>query len=356
MKILVRYLAKSVISATALTTVIVTALLFIMTLLGEFKNVGEGDFGFAAAIVFVLFRMPNELYQFSPMLILLGCIIALSILSSHRELAVMRASGFSMQRIIGSVVGAAFAIIISISLVGELTGPTLSHHAEVHKENLQNAGQSVVTAAGVWMHVDNNFIHINRVVGKALLEGVTRYQFDRDHRMQAAYYAKTMTQDDGRWLMHDAVKTSFKTNRTKSESFEELAWNLNFNSNLLNAGMVKPAEMTLPRLIKYSAYLEENGLQSSQYRFEFWSRLFTPLASLVMIFLAIPFVLSVFRQAALGLRLMAGVITGFAFFIVNAFLGQLCIVYQVPPFMAALIPIVIFAVIGVFMAKNLLRT
>jgi lipopolysaccharide export system permease protein len=119
---------------------------------------------------------------------------------------------------------------------------------------------------------------------------------------------------------------------------------------------VEPDEMTLPRLVSFADYLKENGLQSSQYRFEFWERLLTPLASLVMIFLAIPFVLGAFSQSALGWRLMLGVMAGFVFFIMNAFLAQLCIVYQVPPLLAAFIPILIFAFLGLFMAKSLMTT
>lgn len=356
LSILERYLAKSVISATIVSAVVITAVLFIMTLLGEFKSLGQGDYGFGAAIIYTLLRMPNELYQFSPMLLLLGSIIGLSLLSSHRELAVMQASGFSIRHIIFSVLGAALLMIFFISLAGEITGPELSHRAEVHKDNLQNAGQAVATSSGVWLHVDDNFVHIERVIGNQMLEGVTRYKFDSEHRLLASYYAKTMTLENDAWVMHDAVKTTFLTNRTMSESQPVMNWDLKFNSHLLNTGMVDPNEMSLSKLNKFSRYLEKNGLRSSQYRFEFWERVFTPLASLVMIFLAIPFVLGAFRQAAMGWRLMAAIITGFVFFILNAFLGQLCIVYQIPPSMAALLPIAVFAVIGIILAKNMLTT
>jgi lipopolysaccharide export system permease protein len=208
----------------------------------------------------------------------------------------------------------------------------------------------------VWLHVDDNFVHVEHVIGTQLLEGVTRYKFDSEHRLLASYYAKSMTYENDQWMMHDAVKTTFLTNRTMSEAQPDMLWDLKFNAHLLNTGMIEPNEMSLSKLKKFARYLEQNGLRSSQYRFEFWERVFTPLASLVMIFLAIPFVLGAFRQAAMGWRLMAGVITGFVFFILNAFLGQLCIVYQIPPSMAALLPIAVFAVIGILLAKNMLKT
>lgn len=356
LKILERYLARTIIAATGMTALVIAAVLFIMALLGEFKSF-DNDYGFTAALFYVILRMPNDMYQFSPMLILLGSIIALSLLMTHRELAVMRASGFSMSRIIYSVFGAALLMICCISVVGELIGPELSHHAEVQKDNLQNAGQVVVTTEGLWMHVDDNFIHVQRVIGQDLLEGVTRYKFDSEHRLMASYYAKSMTRDDNaQWVMHHVVKTTFLANRTMSEAFPDLNWDLSFNNHLLNSGMADPSELTLPKLVRLSSYLEENGIQSSQYRYEFWSRIFMPLASLVMIFLAIPFVLGALRNAAMGFRLIVGLIAGAAFFIMNSFLGQLCIVYQIPPLFAALTPIIVFAVFGLFLAKTVITT
>lgn len=356
LKILERYLMKTVMSATLVTTAAITAVLFVMTLLGEFRDLGEGDYGLLAVFTYALMRMPNALYQFSPMLMLLGSIIGLSLLAMSRELNVMRASGFSVKRIISSVFLAALIMIAAFTIIGEVYGPGLNHRAVMRKDNLQNAGQAVVTTSGVWLHVNNHFIHIEHVIGKHLLEGVTQYLFDNDHRLLASYYAKSVRNVDGEWVMHDVVKTSFHANRTMSDKYSELKWDMKFNKNLLNTGMQEPEEMSLPKLAKYSRYLEQNGLQSSQYRFEFWQRLLTPLSALMMIFLAVPFVLGSFERMPMGFRLMIGVLTGFAFFILNAFFGQLCMVYQVPAFFAAVIPLIVFGVIGLFMAKNLIMT
>ncbi len=100
--------------------------------------------------------------------------MGLRMLSSTREIAVMRASGFSIRNIIYSVMAAALIWILSASLIGEVIAPGLSYKAEVRKENAKNAGQAVVTAAGIWFHIDNKFIHVQSVVGRSLLNGVTR--------------------------------------------------------------------------------------------------------------------------------------------------------------------------------------
>lgn len=353
-KILQRYIIKTILAATGLATLLITGVLFLMTLLSEFKNIGEGDYSIGQALFYVFLRLPNQLYQFSPMLILLGSIMGLSALSAHRELSVMRAAGFSIKQIIRSVTLAAMILIFLMMLVGEWAAPHLSSRAEIRKENLQNAGQAVVTAAGVWFHVENNFIHVQHVVGRQLLEGVTRYQFDAAHHLEVAYYAKKLTYKNNHWLMSDVVKTTFYKDRTHSESMPTAGWNLPLNANLLNVGLVEASEMSLPRLNKFASYLEENGLSSSEYRYQFWQRIFQPLASLVMMLLAIPFVLGAFSTATLGWRVMVGLMAGFAFFISNAFLGEICIVYQVPPVLAAGLPVMLFALLGLVMSRHLI--
>lgn len=353
--ILQRYIIKSIFLATLLITTVFIGIMGMLALLGELKDVGAGDYTIAQAILYVLMRLPNELYQLSPVLILLGCVVGLSVLSSSRELSVMRTSGFSIKQMIGGVFAAALMFIILISYIGEWVAPRLSYKAEVRKENAQSAGQAVITASGVWFHVDNNFIHVRRVVNRQLLEDVTLYKFDKGRHLKEAYFAKTLSLQDNHWVMNDAVKTAFYDDRTKSEKLAHIDWNIQFNTNLLNVGLVDPNEMTLPKLAKFSNYLEENGLQASEYRYEFWQRVFKPLSALLMIFLAVPFVLGAFRNSSLGWRLLAGIMTGFGFFILNALLGQLCVVYQVPALFAATLPLILFGCIGFYLSRQLIR-
>lgn len=43
----------------------------------------------------------------------------------------------------------------------------------------------------------------------------------------------------------------------------------------------------------------------------------------------------------MGLRILTGVIIGFAFYMLNQFLGPFAMVYQIPPVIAALMPTVL---------------
>ncbi len=346
MKMLDRYIAKTVMAATMLVLLATTGLTFIITLLEELKDVGSGDYGIIQALFHVILEMPHSLYQFFPMIMLLGGVLGLGMLSTHQELIVMRTAGVSTHRITRAVFAAAFVVILIATGVGEWLSPLGNHFASVRKQSEQNGGQAVATLSGVWMHEGNNFLNIRRVVGLHHLEDVTRYQFNANHQLLAAYYIKSLDLVHGKWVLHDVVKTSFAHNQTETQTMAKASWDLALNPNLLNVGVIEPAEMSLATLHEYARHLTQSGLQASDFQFEFWKRVFQPLTTLVMILLALPFVMRSSRSVTTGWRILFGVALGFGFYILNAFLGQFSVVFQLSPFVAAIFPTVFFGVIG----------
>jgi lipopolysaccharide export system permease protein len=346
MNILDRYVAKTVILASAMVIFAVLGLAFFIDLLGELRDIGTGDYNFFQALIHVALTLPHDIYQFIPMLLLLGGVLGLGMLSAHHELVVMRTSGLSVKQVIHAVMMAAVVLIIASTLIGELLAPKGMYLADKRKNSAENSGQAVATASGVWIHEGNNFLHIDRVVARSHLEGVKRYEFDEQHHLLAAYYAKTLDFESGKWQFNDLVKTLFKDDETRSYQVLTGVWNLKMNPNLLSVGMVEPEQLSLPKLSTYSRYLVQNGLQANRFQFEFWKRLFQPLTTLVMILLAVPFVFGSPRSTTMGLRTLFAVMIGFTFYMFNAFLGQFSVVFQVSPFIAALFPTLIFALVG----------
>ena len=82
--LLERYIAKSIILTTLLIILVIASILLLILLLGELKSIGEGDYDLLQVFFYVFLRLPSEIYQFSPIFLLLGAIIGLNLLSSHR--------------------------------------------------------------------------------------------------------------------------------------------------------------------------------------------------------------------------------------------------------------------------------
>lgn len=346
MKIIQRYIAKHVMMSTALVFVVVLILSFIINLLGELRDIGTGEYGFGQAVLHVIFMQPHTLYQLFPMLILLGGVLGLGILASGHELIVMRASGLSVKQITAAVIVAAVLLIILATLAGELIAPRANFLADQRKSSAQTNGQAVATTSGVWIHEGNNFLHIEHVLDRDHLEGVTRYEFNDKHQLMAAYYAKSLHFSNHQWILQDLIKTTVNNDKTVSQQFPVAMWNLKLTPNYLAVGLIQPEAMTLRKLADYSYYLRQNHLQSSSYQLELWKRIVQPLTTLVMILLAIPFVFTAPRSMSAGKRILFAIFIGFIFYIINAFVGQFSIVFQFPPVTAALIPTVLFAAVG----------
>ncbi len=346
MKILQRYIIKSVMASTALIFSIVMALTFVMGMLRELHSIGEGDYGLWQVILHELFMLPHDIYQFFPMLVLLGGVLGLGALIASHELTVMRAAGVSMKRIIISVVCAALLLIVIATMMGELIAPRANFIAEKQKSIAQTVGQTVVTTSGIWVHEGNDFIHIDRVIGRHQLQGVTRYEFDDNHRMLATYFAKSLDFNKGQWIAHDLNKTIIGQEKTESQQQDIAEWNLKLTPSLLSVGMIEADSMSLPKLNQYSRYLFENRLESSAFRLAFWQRIFQPLTTLVMLLLAIPFVFVAPRSTTMSKRILLAVVLSFIFYVLNAFFGEFSIVYRFPPLLAALLPTLLFIVGG----------
>jgi lipopolysaccharide export system permease protein len=346
MSILQRYIAKNVILSTLMVLIVVTALCFIIGMLRELHDLGEGDYGFLQIVVHEILLLPHAIYQFFPMLVLLGGVVGLGILASSHELMVMRAAGVSVQRIVLSVIYAAFILIVAATLLGEVVAPRANLMAGKYKSLAETLGQAVVTMSGVWIHEGNNFIHIDRVVGKHHLKGVTRYEFDNAHRLLASYHANSLEFENGRWVAYDLAKTTIQENKTITQESPVATWELKLTPNLLNVGLVDAEAMSLQKLAEYSRYLQQNRLQAGVFQLEFWQRIFQPFTTLVMILLAVPFVFAAPRSVSMGRRILFAIIMGFIFYILNAFFGQFSIVFQFPPMIAALLPTFIFAIAG----------
>jgi lipopolysaccharide export system permease protein len=70
------------------------------------------------------------------------------------------------------------------------------------------------------------------------------------------------------------------------------------------------------------------------------------------VLVGIAFVFGTLRQATVGFRVFVGVLFGISFKLLSDILGPLSIVFEMPPVLAVLAPIVICFAIGLFLLKR----
>lgn len=349
--LLQNYISRTIIYTTLLVLLVLLGLVFLFSLLSELSNVGRGEYGLLQTLLFVLLDMPFQMYSLFPMTALIGSLIGLGLLAGHSELIVMRASGFSTTRIMLAVFIAATALTLLATLMGELLAPNSEHLAGSQKTLAMSAGQAFSTKRGMWIREGQSFVHIRAILPGKLLEGIHIYQFDNQQRLISASFAKKAEFQGNSWLLKDIKQSRINENGVTATFIPTQSWNLHINPNLLTIASIDPDAMTLVKLWEYSQYLKDNGRrsQSQEYSFAFWKRVFQPLATLVMIFLAVPFVFGSQRVMTMGLRMVIGISIGLFFYMLNQFFGPISLVYQIPPIVAAALPTVLFAMGGMIL-------
>ncbi len=352
MKILRRYIGNTIIS-TILTVVLVLASLEIfIEFTNEFSDMGTGNYGLLQVLAYITMRLPADIYQLIPMAGLLGSLIGLGLLASRSELIVMRAAGVSIAKISYAVIKAAFIIMLAAIFLGEIIGPFAQHAATAYKTRAMSSGQAIYTQQGTWIRDGQNYIYISKIAGEKELQDIKLFQFDSNRKLRVASFAKSGSYKHGKWIFNDINKTNFADHKLTSTHIDAEQWNLNFNARLLNLVNLDNEQKSLPQLYAYIKYLRSNKLQANQYEFNFWQRVFQPLAALVMILLAIPFIFGPLRTVTMGVRILAGITVGSLFYLLNQFIEPISTVYQLPPLIIASIPLILFVILGIILIRR----
>lgn len=346
MNIIDRYIGRSIIASVLMVLLVLLGIESFLEFASALKDVGKGGYNFLSAVLNVPLVLPTDLYELFPMAALMGSLVGLGRLANQSELIVMSAAGMSRWQIIRAMLLAAFLLLIFVSVVGEVIAPKAQKFAKETKAAAITGGQSLATASGVWFRDGHNFIFVRDILYGRRLNDVTRYFIDDNKKLTVASHAREGNYENGHWLFNDVEESQIYRDHVTSKKFAKQAWNIHLDERLLGVSNVHPDQMSLRKLQAYIQYRHQNDLGAGAYEFAFWKRLMQPLSTLVMIFLAVPFIFGPLRSVSMGLRIVTGIIVGFSFYILNQFFGPISQVYQIPAFLAALLPTLTFAGIG----------
>ena len=351
MRLLDRYIAKTVLSSIGLVTLMLAGLQVFILFVNQLDDLGKGDYGIIQAALFVLLQVPYQIYLFFPMASLLGCLIGLGIMANHRELIVMRAAGMSIVQVTLAVLKAALIVIIIVTVTGETLIPRLAHFAKDKKMQAVSRGQTLRTARGVWLRHQNDFIAIGTIL-PTTLERVQQFRFDETHHLRIARLINKIEYANNQWQAYDIAETVINDETTVARQIPEMAWDVFIKPNILSVSSSEPDEMTLHELRQFLRAQKRSRQTALNYQLAYWQRVIQPLTTVVMMVLAIPFIFGPLRSSTMGSKLLAGATVGFGFHIINRFLGSISQVFQWPPEIAAIGPTLLFALLGLYLMRR----
>ena len=352
MGILDRYIARVVLGGTLVALLVVLALDVFFSFIGEVGDIGRGNYRALDALAYITLSIPRRVHELFPMAALLGSLMGLGMLASNSELVAMRAAGFSVRRVIASVLQVGILMLAVTTLVGEFIAPEADRQGQALREQALHDRTTFQSRHGYWIRDQDRFIHIRHMDDPGDLRGVFVYALDADHRLDSATRIDRARHQAGIWDMSQIQVSRFEADAVQASQEGRAQWDQFMAPGVLDVVVLEPESMSVRELRRYIGYLTRNGLESDRHQLALWLRLSAPLAGLVMLFLAVPFVFGSLRNVGAGQRLLVGVMVGIGFQLLVQILSHTGQVYGIHPVVSAFAPILLFLSAGVWALRR----
>lgn len=352
MRLLDRYIANAVMAGVMLTLFVLLSLFAFFGFVEEMSEVGQGRYGVWEASQYVLLSLVPIAYQLFPIAALIGCIMGLGTLASHSELTAIRAAGVSLNRLLWSVSKVGLMMMLLVVLIGEGLSPVAEEKAQQIRGEAISGDIKLYGSQGMWVKDGDQFIHIQDLLDTTRLANITVYQLGAHNQLEQLSRAdKASYQQDG-WLFEGVTLTQFGEQYDYSE-LPQSYWRSTLDPEMLDVVQLDPEAQSIWGLYQYVDYLQQNGLASGQYEMALWSKLVTPLVTLVMMLLAVPFVMGSLRSVGIGQRILIGTLIGLGFHLLNQMSNYIGLVYEFNALLSALLPSAVVSLVALFLIRRM---
>ena len=344
MRILDRYIGQAVLVSIVSVMVVLAALFILIGFVNEFEKVGRADYTTWQAALYVLLRIPQNIYEIFPMAALLGTMLGLGALSKKSELVIIRAAGVSRIRISIAVIKSAAMLIVLVMIVGEIIAPPAMQYAKQTRFKALASQLSLNTDYGLWARDGKTFIHVRNVEYDGRLVDINLYTLSDAGSMDKQLHADTARYNGEVWLLQNVKQSYINHSGIQQTVLPQLEWQTLLDPELVGIVSLEPMNLAVWKLLDYIHYLRSNGLESEQYELAMWNKLIAPFTILAMVLLAVPFVFRSQRQTSIGLQIVLGFLVGIVFYIASRLAGQIGLVYDLLPVISASLPtLLVFA-------------
>jgi lipopolysaccharide export system permease protein len=352
MKILDRHIGFHVVRDSLLTLLMLLAVFSLVEFLDDLGDVGKGSYTVGTAVEYMLLTTPSRAFILFPVAAVVGSLIALGSLASHRELVVIRASGVSSLRIAGAAMKAAAVLVVASVLVGEVVSPYTERLAHQLRTTALSGNRALDTGNGFWIRDGNTFINVGKVLPGNRMDELYIYEFDDEHRLRVATYADRGVYESGEWTLEGIRQSHIGTDGVIARNVVEADWRSRFKPELADVVTVRISSLSIPGLMRYIDYLQSNGLDTGRYELALWNKIVHPVTTAVMIFIALPLVLGRLGSVGIGQRIIAGAVIAVTFLLLQRLAGDLGLTFGLNAFASASVTTLLFLAVAVWLFRR----
>ena len=346
LRIIDNYIARHIIASSATVLLVLLAIFTFFSLIDELEQVGRGSYSVANVFFVTVLRLPGLIYELLPMAALIGSLLGLGTMMRNGEITVIRAAGVAKSRIVKAVMKAGLVLVVAAMLIGELVAPAAESYAKQYRSMAINNRITLKTKNGFWARDGNSYINIREILPGDQLQEIYIYEFDNNNELRTSTFAERARFVDNKWILENIAQTLVNDEGLQHRHTEVAAWDSLLRPDLISVVAIQPDSLAIWTLVKFIGFLKTNEQDAARYEHALWIKIVYPLATGVMVFLAIPMVMRANRSTTVGQRIIVGGLIGLGFHLLNQAAGHLGIVFNVPPFLSATGPALTMLLIG----------
>ena len=290
---------------------------------------------------YFLLKIPEAVFNMTPMAVLIGAILSFSLISRTREVIILLSAGLSIWRITSSVLIASFLISILVFLNGELLLPSTwktARHIFTHQIK-KHSEKGLVKQDKIWLKSEDgkiwniNFLNIKTEE----LFDVMVMEFAPDKTFFSSILkAKRAEMESGEWIFYDGFERKFIADGNfVEEPFKKRKIPATIQMEELKEAEKLPQEMNFQEMRTYVKKIKRAGYDHTRYSVDMYIKITFPLICLVMAFISIPFSIKTSRTSGALVGISMGISLGFVFWFFFSMGVSLGHSGKIPPLAAA---------------------
>lgn len=353
--ILAWYMAKMFLLRFAAFLLLLTLVIQSLDLINESdKILVVPGAGAAAMIKYMVWRIPQLASLFAPFAVLLATLLTLMSLNQNSEIIIMKASGQSAHQLLRPLFAAAFVVACGHFIFNELV--LVPSTAKLAAWQATDYGaktvESMDTLKAIWIMDGNNIVHarnVTQINGELLLEHLTVFgrqpsRMGQGFSLVSLMRADTAHLSSGVWSLANVHHTDVGSLKTTQNMME--VWPTHIPPERFMAVAVDPKHVNF-----LSLYHAIHNLQASKQTTDIMAaalhhKVTGPLSAVLMPLLGAVAAFGIARSGKLFVRLVAGLMIGFSYFVTDNFMVALGQFGTLPPVLTAWAPFLLFFLIG----------
>jgi lipopolysaccharide export system permease protein len=353
--ILQRYIAVNLVKSWLLVLLVLAA---VFGLIGFIQELDRTRFDYNAAAVarYTLFILPHQLVSLSPVIALLGSIIALAAMDRSNELTIISCTGFSRASLLRAIALPTLALMALLWFCMEYVTPGLQQTAEQERHALRYRNEVRIPDGGVWSKSGNRYIHLGKMHKGGVPGDIDLFEFDESGQLLRALHAHTaLVSRDRRWLFKGVREKLLVEGQLVTRRHNELEIANLWSADELPTLTLDSDSMRLSVLRRYSEYRADTGQPNEKYLSTYWQKLLLPFTVGAMVLLATPISANLGgrRDRSFGIDIALGALVGILFYLGSQIIfamGQL-LGLSIP--LVALTPSILVVVCALVMLRRM---